>query len=135
MDMTFRQARGLMSIRAVSVAVAVSDRAKAARWYVETLGFRVFDEEPEHWTTVGDRSGKFRLHLCEMGGRPGKKPPKSEVGNTSILLWTDEPFLRTCTRLKKLGVKFSMPPKKLPWGWLAKFLDPDGNEFWFQPAE
>jgi predicted enzyme related to lactoylglutathione lyase len=122
-----------MTFRAVSTAVAVRDRAKAAKWYVDTLGFRVFDEEIEHWTTVGDRSGKFRFHLCEVGG-PGKKPPKSEVGNTGILLEVDEPFLRACARLKKRGVRFSMPPKKLPWGWLAKFLDPDGNEFWLQPA-
>ena len=117
------------------MAVAVSDRAKAAKWYVDTLGFRVFDDDPEHWTTVGERSGKFRLHLCEVGGRPGKNPPKSEVGNTGILLLTNEPFLRTCARLKKRRVRFSMPPKKLPWGWLAKFLDPDGNEFWLMPAE
>ena len=52
-----------MGFRAVSVAVAVTDRKKAAAWYVTTLGFRVFDDDPEHWTTVGDRSGKFLLHL------------------------------------------------------------------------
>jgi len=123
-----------MAVRAVSVAVAVRDRAKAAQWYVDSLGFRIFDADPEHWTTVGDRSGKFRLHLCEVGGRPGKKLPQREVGNTGILLTTDEPFLRTCARLKKRHVKFSMAPKKLPWGWLAKFLDPDGNEYWLMPA-
>ena len=123
-----------MSIRAVSVAVAVADRKKAVKWYRKTLGFRVFDDDPEHWTTVGDRSGKFLLHLCEVGGQPGKKPPKSEVGNTGILLVTTEPFQRVCARLKRQRVRFSMPPKKLPWGWVAKFLDPDGNEFWLQPA-
>jgi len=122
-----------MTIRAVSAAVAVSDRKKATRWYVEKLGFRVFDDDPDHWTTVGDRSGKFLLHLCEMGGHPGKKPPKSEVGNTGILLVTNEPFSRTCARLKRRHVRFSMAPRKLPWGWLAKFLDPDGNEFWLMP--
>ena len=123
-----------MSIRPVSVAVAVSDRKKAAKWYRDTLGFRVVDEEPEHWTTVGDRSGKFLFHLCEVAGA-GKKPPKSQVGNTGILLVTSEPFARTVVRLKRRKVRFSMPPRKLPWGWLAKFLDPDGNEFWLQPAE
>jgi predicted enzyme related to lactoylglutathione lyase len=123
-----------MTLRALSVAVAVTDRAKATQWYVRTLGFRVFDDDPEHWTTVGDRSGKFLFHLCEVAGA-GHKPPKSEVGNTGILLTTDEPFLRTCARLKKLGVRFSQPPKKFPWGWVAKFLDPDGNEFWLNPAE
>jgi predicted enzyme related to lactoylglutathione lyase len=123
-----------MGIRGVSVAVAVSDRKKAAKWYARVLDWTVFDEEPEHWTTVGDRSGKFLLHLCEVGGRPGKKPPRSEVGNTGILLVTKEPFLRACARLQRRGVKFSSPPKKLPWGWVSKFLDPDGNEFWFCPA-
>jgi predicted enzyme related to lactoylglutathione lyase len=122
-----------VTIRGVSVAVAVTDRKKAAAWYKRTLDWRAIDDEPEHWTTVGDRSGKFRLHLCEVSGA-GKKPPKSEVGNTGILLITNEPFLRTCARLKRRGVRFSVPPKKLPWGWMAKFLDPDGNEFWLNPA-
>jgi predicted enzyme related to lactoylglutathione lyase len=122
-----------MALRPISVAVAVSDRRKAAEWYTRVLGFRVYDDDPEHWTTVGDRFGDFRFHLCEVRG-PGKKPPKSEVGNTGILLLTNEPFARTCAKLKAKGVKFSMPPKKLPWGWVAKFLDPDGNEFWLNPA-
>jgi catechol 2,3-dioxygenase-like lactoylglutathione lyase family enzyme len=121
-------------IRPVSAAVAVSDRRRAARWYVATLGFRVWDDDPDHWTTVGDRSGRFRLHLCEVGGRRGRRPPKSQVGNTGILLVTTEPFTRTCARLKRRRVRFSLPPKKLPWGWVAKFLDPDGNEFWLMPA-
>jgi predicted enzyme related to lactoylglutathione lyase len=123
-----------MPIRGVSVAVAVTDRHKSARWYVKTLDWKVIEDEPEHWTTVGDRSGRFRVHLCEVGGRAGKKPPKSEVGNTGILLMVDEPFLRTCAKLKRRGVRFSMPPKQLPWGWVAKFLDPDGNELWLNPT-
>jgi catechol 2,3-dioxygenase-like lactoylglutathione lyase family enzyme len=122
-----------MALRGVSVAVAVKDRKKSAKWYVKTLGFRVFDDDAEHWTTVGDRSGKFLLHLCEVSGH-GKKPPKTEVGNTGILLVTDESFTRMCARLKKKRVRFSMPPKKMPWGWIARFLDPDGNEFWLNPA-
>ena len=123
-----------MTIRGVSVAVAVTDRKKAARWYSDKLGFRVLENDAEHWTTVGDRQGRFRLHLCEVGGRAGKKPPRSEVGNTGILLVTNEPFARSCERLRRRGVRFSMPPRKMPWGWIAKFLDPDGNEFWLNPA-
>jgi catechol 2,3-dioxygenase-like lactoylglutathione lyase family enzyme len=123
-----------MGIRGASVAIAVSDRKAAARWYVESLGFRVFDDDPEHWTTVGDPSGSFLLHLCEVGGRPGKAPPRSEVGNTGVLLVTDEAFGRTCARLKRRGVRFSMAPKRMPWGWQAKFRDPDGNEFTLMPA-
>ncbi len=123
-----------MTIRGVSVAVAVTDRRKAAQWYRRVLGWKILDDDPEHWTTVGDASGRFRVHLCELGDRPGQKPARSEVGNTGILLSTTQPFLRECARLKRRGVKFSFGPKELPWGWVARFRDPDGNEFWFQPA-
>jgi predicted enzyme related to lactoylglutathione lyase len=123
-----------MTFKGISVAVAVADRKRAAAWYKKALGWKVLEAEPDHWTTVGDASGKFRLHLCEMG-RPGKRPPRSEVGNTGILVTTDEPFGRACAKLKRRGVKFSQPPIERPWGWVAKFLDPDGNEFWLYPAE
>jgi len=123
-----------MSFRPVSVAVAVRDRRKAARWYAATLGFHVVDDGADHWTTVGPRGGKFLLHLCEVRGRTRRPLPKSEVGNTGILLITNEPFLKTCERLRRRRVRFTFPPKKLPWGWVARFLDPDGNEFWLNPA-
>ncbi len=121
-----------MAMRAVSVAVAVSDRKAAAKWYTDVLGFHVVDDDPEHWTTIAGPRSRFLIHLCEVAGA-GKKPPKSELGNTGILLFTDEPFARACARLKRRKVKFSMRPRKLPWGWVAKFLDPDGNEYWLQP--
>jgi catechol 2,3-dioxygenase-like lactoylglutathione lyase family enzyme len=122
-----------MTLRPMSVAVAVTDRKEAARWYVEKLGLRLVDDDPEHWTTVGDRSRRFLLHLCEIGDRPGRSPPRSEVGNTGILFATNESMARTYARLRRRGVKFSLPPKRFPWGWVAKFLDPDGNEFWLNP--
>ena len=122
-----------MTTKGVSVAVAVRDRHRSAKWYAKVLGWKVLEDDPEHWTTVGDRSGRFRLHLCEVAG-PGKKPPRSEVGNTGILLVTNEPFRRVCARMKRQGVRFPMPPRELPWGWQAKFLDPDGNLYWFAPG-
>lgn len=122
-----------MALKMTSVAVAVQDRKKAAKWYVQKLGFRVKDDDSEHWLTVQDRKGGFQLHLCEMAG-PGKKPKRSELGNTGILLVTDQPILPLCARLKKKGVRFSQPPKEFPWGWVAKFLDRDENEFWLSPA-
>jgi catechol 2,3-dioxygenase-like lactoylglutathione lyase family enzyme len=123
-----------MTLRPVSVAVAVTDRKEAARWYVKKLGLRLVDDDPEHWTTVGDRSRRFLLHLCEVGDHPGRKPPRSEVGNTGILFATNESMARTYARMRRRGVRFSLPPKRFPWGWVAKFLDPDGNEFWLNPG-
>ncbi len=121
-----------MALVLTSVAVAVRDRKKAAKWYVEKLGFRVQADDGEHWTTVTDARGKFQLHLCEVAEH-GHKPQRSELGNTGIMLVTAQPLRTVHARLKKKGVKFSVPPKEFPWGWVSKFLDLDGNEFWLTP--
>lgn len=121
-----------MALQLRSAAVAVTDRKRSAKWYRQKLGLRVVDDS-EHWLTVGDRSGAFRLHLCEMGPKPGVRPKRSEVGNTGILFVTKEPIPRAYARMKKRGVRFSVPAVEKPWGWVAKFLDPDGNEFWLSP--
>lgn len=116
-----------------SAAVCVADRRKAAAWYRDVLGFTILDEDPEHWTTVGAPGHGARVHLCEMGisrMRSGRPP----VRNTGILLISREPLPRLYRRMSRRGVRFSMPPRELPWGWIAKLLDPDGNEFWLMPA-
>lgn len=123
-----------MALKLTSAAVAVQDRKKAAKWYVQKLGFRVQVDDTEHWLTVVDPKSKFQLHLCEIAG-PGVKPKKSELGNTGILFTTTESVPAVAARLKKNGVKFSQPPKEFPWGWIAKFLDRDGNEFWLSAAD
>jgi predicted enzyme related to lactoylglutathione lyase len=122
-----------MALWVHSSAVAVSDRRRAAEWYHEVLGFTILDDDPEHWTTVGFGECGARIHLCEVAGR--KSPPKaSEVGDTGILLLCEEPLRTLYRKLSRRGVRFSMPPKEFPWGSVAKFLDPDGNEFWLMPV-
>ena len=117
-----------------STAVVVTDRAKARRWYCEVLGFELLDDDPEHWTAVGNRELGSRLHLCERGARKGR-PPREPVRDTGILLLTREPLSRLYRRLVKRGVRFTLPPRDVPWGGcIAKFVDPDGNEFWLMPA-
>ncbi|MCI4325819.1 MAG: VOC family protein [Thermoplasmata archaeon] len=116
-----------------SSAVEVADRKKAVRWYCDVLGFSVLDDDPEHWTTVGHPALGARLHLCEGGGsRRGRRRESSS--NSGILLLTKESLPRLCRRLAKRGVRFTLPPREVPWGWIAKFVDPDGNEFWLMPA-
>ncbi|MCI4320745.1 MAG: VOC family protein [Thermoplasmata archaeon] len=116
-----------------SSAVVVADRRKARDWYCDVLGFTVLDDDPEHWTTVGNPSVGARIHLCESARR-GKRPGPTESRATGILLLTREPLARVYRRLAKRGVRFPLPPCELPWGSIARFLDPDGNEFWLMPA-
>ena len=116
-----------------STAVAVADRRRAAAWYCDVLGFELLDDDPEHWTTVGNRSMGACIHLCEVGAR---RPPRGSKAarSTGILLLTKEPLTRIYRRLARKGVRFSLPPRELPWGSIAKFVDPDGNEYWLMPS-
>jgi catechol 2,3-dioxygenase-like lactoylglutathione lyase family enzyme len=116
-----------------STAVVVADRKKARRWYCDVLGFELLDDDPEHWTTVGHRELGSRLHLCERAARKGR-PRRFPLGDTGILLLTREPLPRLYRRLAKRGVRFTLPPRDVPWGCIAKFVDPDGNEFWLMSA-
>ncbi len=107
-----------------SVAVVVSDREKARRWYTEKLGMKVL-QEMEHWLTVGrdDRGGA--IHLCL--GSDIEVP--LEPGNTGILVLVDGDLKTECEKLRARGVEFVHEPTKQPWGvWDATIRDPDGNE-------
>jgi predicted enzyme related to lactoylglutathione lyase len=119
-----------MKLSPYSVAVVVSNGKKALAFYTRKLGLDVLADE-DHWRVVGRKKGGLAIHLCEYG----KPTPKSEKGNTGILILTNESMEKTYQKLKKKGVKFSVPPKKEEWGWNCHFLDPDGNEFWLGPAD
>jgi len=47
-----------------------------------------------------------------------------------MTFWCDD-VLATAELLKSKGVKLATEPKKEVWGTMAKFQDPDGNEFVF----
>jgi catechol 2,3-dioxygenase-like lactoylglutathione lyase family enzyme len=115
--------------RFMSVAVVVSDRKKAVKWYTETLGLdRLVDSD--HWQTVGTK-GNAALHLCQVSEFDAKAP--LEPGNSGIALALPGDFVKSCAALEARGVKFSSPPTKYDWGWGASILDPDGNELYLAP--
>jgi uncharacterized glyoxalase superfamily protein PhnB len=101
-----------------SVAVMVSDAAKAAAWYRENLGFETSTED--HWVTAAPKGSSWKLHLCEG---------ELEPGNTGIGLYTDD-LQQTVADLKKKGVTFAMDYTKTEWGEIAQLTDPDGNIIW-----
>jgi len=107
------------------VAVVVSDAQKAKKWYVEKLGFKVVLEK-EHAIVVSPnvKGNSLLLHLTGDNFAP------LEAGNTGIGFTADD-FDRTCEELRNNGVRFSMPPKNEGAYKMTKFLDLDGNEFWF----
>lgn len=122
-----------------TVAVVVSDRRKALRWYRDVLGLPIayigplessIDpnvqgtiENPGHWIEIGSSRPLTRVHLCELSDHI------TEPGPTGITFLTDN-IQNDYDRLRSMGVRFLYPPRKMDWGeWLCEFADPDGNEF------
>jgi len=105
------------------VAVVVSDAQKARKWYVEKLGFKV-DLDRGHAICVSPNvsEGGIYIHLY------GDNYAPLEPGNTGIGFTADD-FDKTCDDMEAKGVKFSMRTNEDGYK-VAKFLDPDGNEFW-----
>jgi catechol 2,3-dioxygenase-like lactoylglutathione lyase family enzyme len=113
-----------------SIALVVSDRAKAKAWYTGKLGLDLVDSD-DHWITVGRKGGGL-IHLC----RGLDYDPKAvlEPGNSGVMLRLGKgDFEAQCAALKARGVEFSQPPEKAAWGWYAGVRDPDGNEIWLAP--
>ena len=117
--------------RFASVAVVVSNRKKAVKWYTEKLGLdRIADDG--HWQTVGQKGSGATLHLCQVSEYDKEAP--LEPGNSGIAFRLAGDFVKACAALEARGVKFSSPPAKSPWGWGAAIVDPDGNEHQLGPA-
>jgi catechol 2,3-dioxygenase-like lactoylglutathione lyase family enzyme len=116
--------------RFMSVAVVVSDREKAVKWYTEKFGLeRVADDG--HWQTVGQKGKGATLHLCQVSEFDAKAP--LEPGNTGIAFAVPGDFQKSCAALESRGVEFVSPPTKYDWGWGATVRDPDGNEIYLAP--
>jgi len=120
-----------MKIRPDSVAVVVKDRKRSAKWYKEALGLKVLEDDGEHWTVVGRGRSGMRIHLCEQDG--GRKPDATEA-DTGIQLVVDKPLPKVAKQLRKAGVSFEQEPEEMPWGWVSKIRDPDGNILWLVPS-
>jgi len=129
-----------------TVAIVVSDRVKALRWYGDVVGIKVAyigppepnadvnvqgsPENPGHWIELGPGRPMTRVHLCELPDH------RTEPGPSGITFLTDD-INADYKRMTANGVHFLNSPKKMEWGeWLCEFADPDGNEFDLkQPSE
>lgn len=103
------------------IAIVVSDAKRSAKWWKQ-LGFEVRDDAG-HWVTVAPPGANVVLHLCAGEGYA------LEPGNTGIGFFVDD-----VAQIEKAwtakGVKFSVPRLVGSASVQARFLDPDGNEFW-----
>jgi uncharacterized glyoxalase superfamily protein PhnB len=88
------------------------------------LGLKLIEPYGAAYARLRSSSGQttIALHLME----PGKSP----AGDGGVRLYLETRHLdKLCKHLEAVGVKFSEPPKMMPWGWRHAYLeDPNGHE-------
>jgi lactoylglutathione lyase len=108
-----------------NVTVVISSIPRSRKFFRDTLGLRLgFYDKKHDWLCFD--TGRVCLSLTT----PWNKAAKKLVGvKTGVSFYVDD-IEKTYKDLKKKGVKFTLKPRKEPWGGiLANFQDPDGNRF------
>lgn len=109
------------------VSIPVRNQDVALKFYTEALGMRVITDQPftesQRWIELGINGSGTGIALFTPEGH------KNRVGEfQGISFWCDDVFA-TAKTLKSKGVQFAQEPKTEPWGSIAVFKDPDGNQF------
>lgn len=107
------------------VNVFVSDLDRAIEFYESKLGLKLALSSPEHGY-ASLHAGPVSLGLAVAG-----EDQRDLVGRHTGVGLSVSDLEAEHARLTALGVTFTMPPSKQPWGgFMALAADPDGNIFY-----
>jgi predicted enzyme related to lactoylglutathione lyase len=107
------------------VNVFVSDLARAVQFFEGPLGLSLEFSSAEHGY-ASFSAGGVRLGLAV----PGSEEKELIGRHTGVGLEVSD-LESEHARLSGLGVTFTMPPTRQPWGgFMALVTDPDGNVFY-----
>ena len=116
-------------------SVLVSDQDKALDFYTNVLGLEKRAENPTpdgpRFLTVGAEADEFQLVLWP--GTPGHAQPALGIPPPSVTFVTED-CRKTVDELKSRGVEFVTDVLGFPWGYVAQFVDPDGNRLQLREA-
>jgi catechol 2,3-dioxygenase-like lactoylglutathione lyase family enzyme len=109
------------------VSIPVGNQDVSLKFYTESLGLKVVTDQPftdtQRWIELLIPGADTGLALFTPEGH------EKRIGEfQGVAFWCDDLFA-TAKRLKSKGVTFAQEPKNEPWGSLAVFKDPDGNQF------
>jgi catechol 2,3-dioxygenase-like lactoylglutathione lyase family enzyme len=108
-----------------NVTVVVKDLGRSLKFFRDKVGLRLsFYDKKHDWVCFDAGRTAFSLTV------PWSKKSKKLVGvRTGVSFYVDD-IAATYKDLRKKKVKFTLRPRKEPWGGiLANFEDPDGNKF------
>lgn len=108
-----------MSVKGTAaVWLPVDDIDRAADFYVEQLGLQE-RERGADWVSLD--AGGLQL------GLNGSESPRGE-GGAVIAFQPDGGLEETVEKLRERGIEFAGEISEHPWGRIASFKDPDGND-------
>jgi len=109
------------------VNVFVGDLVRAIEFYERKLGFKLQVSSPEHGY-ASFTVGGLRFGIAV----PGPEQHELVGRHTGVGLAVSD-LEAEHGRLVNLGVRFTLPPTKQPWGgFMALVEDPDGNVFYLE---
>lgn len=103
-----------------AVWLPVTDMDRAVQFYSQTLGLSVKDQQ-DQWTEL-----ELDGQTIGLNGRSEESP--SGDGGALIAFASDGDIEDEVSRLTAAGVEFSGEVSDHPWGRIAPFKDPDGND-------
>lgn len=95
----------------------VSDMERAVAFYRDDLGLKVVEHDGD-WTEVS--AGDQRI------GLNARETPSGEGG--AVIAFSVDDLDATVAQLRERGVTFTGEISEHPWGRVAPFSDPDGND-------
>ena len=123
----------ITGVSQVSMHVAVRDQEQARKFWTETMGFELVQDQAmggERWITVTPPDHKVVLvlggpnpYLAEFQSKLPAQLPHSPV------FFACDDMRKTHAELAAKGVQFPQPPVEMPFGWWALFADPEGNRY------
>ncbi len=118
----------------LNTAIVVRDQKTALDFYTKTLGFEIkTDFTPpggRRYVTVAPKEQDVEMVLFEAGSSDEPRLKNLEPGRSGVGTFLSTDLRKDFEELKARGVKFNeSEPQSYPWGSIATFADPDGNNF------
>lgn len=108
-------------------AIAAQDTESLAAWYCNILGLRVLfknDQNPPTFLVGGDTGAMIEIMPDNGDPRPERAFYAPGISHLAL---TVSDFDAALASLRAGGIKVAEPVAAAGGGWIANFLDPEGN--------